>query len=135
MRVWADIMARIKGDIYLYWWNWHPSIQGDTRLKAFHTAEIPYVFGNLGSFIFKIDDLPEDRRSSTLMMQIWTNFAKTGDPSVEGLIEWPAYSADNPEMLVLGPRIYRVEGLRAAEVKLITDAYEDRRQGRHKVPE
>ena len=134
-RVWADMMARINSDVYLYWWNWHPSIQGDTGLKAFHAAEIPYVFGNLGSFIFNIDDLPEDRRFSTLMMQIWTNFAKTGDPSVEGLIEWPVYSADNPEMLVLGPRIYRVEGLRAAEVKLITDAYEARRRGRSKVPE
>ena len=135
MRVWADMMARINSDVYLYWWNWHPSIQGDMRLKAFHVAEIPYVFGNLGLRNFKIDDLPEDRRFSTLMMQIWTNFAKTGDPSVEGLIEWPVYSADNPEMLVLGPRIYRVEGLRAAEVKLITDAYEDRRRGRSKVPE
>ena len=134
-RVWADMMARINSDVYLYWWNWHPSIQGDTGLKAFHAAEIPYVFGNLGSFIFKIDDLPEDRRFSTLMMRIWTNFAKTGDPSVEGLIEWPVYSADNPEMLVLGPRIYRVEGLRAAEVKLITDGYEDRRRGWSKVPE
>ena len=135
MRVWANMMARIKGDVYLYWWNWHPSIQGDTRLKAFHAAETPYIFGNLGLFNFKIDDLPEDRRFSTLMMRIWTNFAKTGDPSVEGLIEWPVYSADNPEMLVLGPRIYRVEGLRAAEVKLITDGYEDRRRGRSIVPE
>ena len=135
MRVWADMMARVNSDVYLYWWNWRPSIQGDTRLKAFHMAEIPHVFGNLGSFIFKIDDLPEDRRFSTLMMQIWTNFAKTGDPSVEGLIEWPVHSAEHPEMLVLGPRIYRVEGLRAAEVKLITDAYEDRRRGWSKVPE
>ena len=104
-------------------------------MKAFHAAEIPYVFDNLGSFFINMDDLPEDRRFSTLMMQIWTNFAKTGDPSVEGLIEWPVYSADNPEMLVLGPRIYRAEGLRAAEVKLITDAYEARRRGRSKVPE
>ncbi len=69
------------------------------------------------------------------MMRIWTNFAKTGEPSVEGLIEWPVYSAEHPEKLVLGPRIYRVEGLRAAEVKLITDAYEDRRRGRSNVPE
>ena len=110
-------------------------MQGNTGLKAFHGAELPYVSGNLGMFNSKIDDLPEDRRFSTLMMQIWTNFAKTGDPSVEGLNEWPVYSADNPEMLVLGPRIYGVEGLRAAEVKLITDAYEARRQGRSKVPE
>ena len=62
MRVWADTMARVNSDVYLYWWNWRPSIQGDTRLKAFYMAEIRYVFGNLGSFIFKIDDLPEDRR-------------------------------------------------------------------------
>lgn len=25
------------------------------------------------------------------MMRIWTQFAGTGDPSVKGLIEWPAW--------------------------------------------
>jgi para-nitrobenzyl esterase len=24
-------------------------------------------------------------------MRMWTQFAKTGDPSVEGLIDWPAW--------------------------------------------
>jgi carboxylesterase type B len=26
------------------------------------------------------------------MMTMWTHFAATGDPSVKGLVKWPAYN-------------------------------------------
>ena len=32
-----------------------------------------------------------DRKVSEAMMAMWTQFAKTGNPSVKGLIDWPAY--------------------------------------------
>jgi para-nitrobenzyl esterase len=32
-----------------------------------------------------------DRNVSEAMMQMWTSFARTGNPSVKGLIDWPAY--------------------------------------------
>ena len=32
-----------------------------------------------------------DRKISEAMMSIWTQFARTGNPSVKGLIEWPAW--------------------------------------------
>ena len=32
-----------------------------------------------------------DERVSEAMMNAWTQFARTGDPNVEGMIQWPAY--------------------------------------------
>jgi para-nitrobenzyl esterase len=33
------------------------------------------------------------------MMQIWTNFAKTGDPSIKGVVDWPAYKETTDQYL------------------------------------
>ena len=35
------------------------------------------------------------------MMRMWTQFAKTGDPNVEGLISWPSYEAATDEYLYI----------------------------------
>ena len=83
-----------------------------------HAMEIPYVFGDMDpqsdawSFIkllapdagAKHDDpgLGEaDRQHSEDIMRIWTQFARTGNPSVPGLAECPAYNADADEYLAL----------------------------------
>ena len=64
----------------------HP--QGDV---AYHSSEIPYVFGDLDllkGFAWR----PEDRTLSKEMQQYWTNFAKTSDPNGDGLPKWPVYT-------------------------------------------
>jgi carboxylesterase type B len=42
-----------------------------------------------------------DRKISENMMTIWTHFAKTGDPSVKGLIEWPAWDKSHDQYLYI----------------------------------
>ena len=130
MKVWADRMSNVSSNTYLYWWNWHPAIGGSTAFKAFHTAELDYVFGNFGEsagYNFAIDDTPRERQFSALMTDIWTNFAKTGNPSVANLLAWPAYNAKDPTYMVLGPDIHETGPIRAAKLALITEAYTQRR--------
>jgi len=74
---------------------------------AAHGMELHYMFGSLdvaeaweahyGGFALSGAKSPAptisgvDRKISEAMMSIWTQFARTGNPSVKGLIEWPAW--------------------------------------------
>ena len=42
-----------------------------------------------------------DRRVSEAMMTMWTQFAKKGDPSVEGMVTWPAYDQATDQYLYI----------------------------------
>ncbi|NKB99586.1 MAG: carboxylesterase family protein [Pseudomonadales bacterium] len=121
MRLWADYTGNTTSPAYLYWWNWRPVINGSDAYGAFHAAEIPYVFGNWS--MFGIDVTPEDEAFSATMRKMWTNFAKTGNPSVEGTLAWPAYTQEKPVTAILGAEIGLAEGVRSEEVEVITTAY------------
>ncbi|MWV45416.1 carboxylesterase family protein [Paenibacillus sp. HJL G12] len=59
--------------------------------KAFHSAEIPFVLGNLD--LLQAAGIPVDarmRRMADQMQAAWIAFAKNDNPSAEGL-EWPFY--------------------------------------------
>jgi para-nitrobenzyl esterase len=89
---------------------------------AFHATEIPYVFDtvrvNLGDKITE-----NDARAARQAHAYWVNFAKTGDPTGEGLPKWPTYDAKKDVLMdftnsgpVAGPdprrdRLDLVEGL------------------------
>lgn len=130
MRVWADKMSTVSSPAYLYWWTWAPSVQGSRHLGAFHAAEVPYVFGLVGNrqvFGSGIDESEEDIALSNRVMEIWTNFAKTGNPSVKGLIDWPEYSPEKQEMVILDAEIEVAEGIRRDRSTFISKAYSERR--------
>jgi para-nitrobenzyl esterase len=79
---------------------------------AIHTAEIPFVFGNLGpNPIFGGMSAPTpslaDLNFSGILMSYWTNFAKQGNPNAAGLPTWPTYNGatGNTNILLLNNTI------------------------------
>lgn len=126
MNLWAEHMLKQTSPAYLYWWDWQPSIKGSRQYGAFHAAEIPYVFGNLDTF--DIDITPQDEEFSNLMMDIWTQFAKTSNPSIQGVLDWPAYTAEDHQTVVIGENLSVSKGVRLPQVKLITEAYDRNRE-------
>ncbi|MGD2134157.1 MAG: carboxylesterase family protein [Maricaulaceae bacterium] len=66
----------------------------DFVLKAPHTAEIPYVMDNVENAPLFAGDTAQDRAMGDLMSSVWVQFARTGDPNVEGLPEWPRFNPD-----------------------------------------
>jgi len=77
---------------------------------SFHALELGYIFGNWdrsslwwpnAHFLAKPSGAKSldpgltdvDRKVSENMMAMWAQFARTGNPNVEGMIAWPAYES------------------------------------------
>jgi para-nitrobenzyl esterase len=71
------------------------------KWRAFHSSEIPYVFGTLGAAPergFSAADVAFSDRVS----RYWINFVRSGNPNGVGLPEWPAFNRDRPQLMQLG---------------------------------
>jgi para-nitrobenzyl esterase len=102
---------------YAYIFDQVPSKWRQEGCVSTHAMEIAYMFGlvdsprywALLSFLTKqsgaksddpgVTDM--DRKVAEEMMSMWTQFARTGDPNVKGLITWPAYEASTDRYLYI----------------------------------
>jgi carboxylesterase type B len=89
--------ARLPVWRYLYAHRYeHDSFHNAAR--AFHSAELPFIFGNLQTLT---TDMPYSPSSTEIaladdMMGYWARFAATGDPNGPGAVQWLSYdAADN----------------------------------------
>ncbi len=70
------------------------------KFGAFHTGEVPYTYNNL-EFV----DRPWEQTDRTLeksMSEYWANFVKHGNPNGPGLPVWPAYTAGEKHVMIMG---------------------------------
>ena len=76
--------------------------KGEAELGAFHSLEVPYVFGSLADPTWQwLPSTTDDAALSNLLQTYWTNFAKSGDPNAQGLPNWPAWSDVKMEFLLV----------------------------------
>jgi len=66
--------------------------------RAFHSAELPFIFGNLQTLTTEMPYSPSNAEIALAddMMGYWARFAATGDPNGTGAVQWLPYdAADN----------------------------------------
>jgi para-nitrobenzyl esterase len=90
--------AQGAAPVFMYRVDFEPRVM-DRILRSSHGAEMPLVFGNFVPPEF-IGAGPEVAALSALVMQAWSNFARTGNPSQEG-VAWPAYETTRRDTLII----------------------------------
>lgn len=91
----ADAKSKESAPLYSYFLAWKSPVENGSK-GSFHGLDIPLAFNNV--------DLRKDWASTTKeayeladkMSSAWLNFAKKGNPNVEGkLPKWEPYTAEN----------------------------------------
>lgn len=109
----ANKNAGIKG--YAMIFDQIPAGWRNQGCVSHHAGEMVYIFGNVdsanewannfGLAMFSGATSPEpgvtavDYQVSDYMVSMWTQCAKTGDPSVKKLVSWPAWKAGSDQYL------------------------------------
>jgi para-nitrobenzyl esterase len=92
-----------KGRVYSYYFNSHgPQAEG-----AGHGSDVPFAFQTLAG---RRTPSAEDLALSDKISSYFVNFAVSGDPNGKGLPQWPAFTAQNNQVMVFdaspGARTY-----------------------------
>lgn len=91
----AEAHAEHGGKAYMYLWTISSAI---TMRNACHAVELAYVFGNREETIYT--GQVADEKISDTIMQMWTNFARTGNPSTDRVI-WERYNGTKRATMIL----------------------------------
>ncbi len=99
---WARLQAKTsKSKVFVYYFDHHPVYPADSPKAGFgaaHSDEMPLVFHQFG-LPGRPKAIDVDLAMSEMIMAYWTNFAKHGDPNVEGLPDWPVFSETKQQVM------------------------------------
>jgi para-nitrobenzyl esterase len=95
--------AQHAAPAYLYWFTWQTPVL-DGRPRAFHCAELAFVFNNAERCETMTGGGPEATELAHKMSDAWVRFARTGDPNGAGLPKWPAFDAEQVPTMVFDNR-------------------------------
>ena len=98
----AEARARAGAPGYVYQVDY--GSRTDPRRGAFHTMDIPLVFGTLDARGSETGTGAEARAASAAMQDRFVTFAKTGDPNHAGAVRWPAYALDRRATMIFDVR-------------------------------
>ncbi len=96
----ATAKAVQKAPVYVAWFGWEPPMFNG-RMRAFHCLDICFWFANTDLMLTHTGGGARPRKLSEKMSASLLQFMKTGNPNGGGLPEWPAFTVENGETMVL----------------------------------
>jgi para-nitrobenzyl esterase len=103
---------------YLYWFQWKTPIF-DGRPRAFHCAELPFVFFNTDRMENMTGGGPVPMALAEKMADTWVQFARTGDPNHAGIPAWQKFSPMTVPTMIWDNKVEVVPNPDGRELKSI----------------
>ncbi len=101
MYLWAALETMHEhSPVYTYYWAYALPWPEHPEFAAFHSSELPYVFGNLKVLVRPFT--ADDRALSAKAMCWWANFIRSGDPNGTDLPAWRSLQTALPETMQIG---------------------------------
>ena len=99
----AEIQRAHNTAAYMYLFTWRSPYMGG-MFGACHMLDLPFVFGTVHDPLVQAftGGGPEVYRLAERMQDAWISFARTGNPSHEGLGDWPVYDSERRATMILG---------------------------------
>jgi para-nitrobenzyl esterase len=113
----AELRAAQGSPAFVYQLDWKSPEDGG-RWGAFHTLDIPLIFGTLAVPGSPTGDGTVARRVSSSMQQALLAFARTGDPNYPGLAHWDPYTLPRRQTMVFDDEARPVDDPRGDERRL-----------------
>lgn len=91
-------LASNKSKLYVYLFT--RALESQKAKGAEHGIELQFVFNTLAK-VNTVAPTADEIKLSELMLQYWSNFAKTGDPNAANLPKWTNYKKNGDKTFVL----------------------------------
>ena len=96
----ADAKSKQPAPVYVAWFGWQPPMF-DGRMGAFHCVDISFWFNNTDLMFTHTGGGARPRALSARMAGALLQFMRTGDPNGKGLPDWPKYTSEKGETMIL----------------------------------
>lgn len=113
----AELRAGQGSPAYAYQLDWGSPEDGG-KWGAFHTLDIPLMFGTLAAPGSLTGDGEQARRVSDTMQRALLAFSRHGDPNYEGLARWDPYTLPRRQTMVFDVDSRQQDDPRGAERRL-----------------
>ena len=96
----ANAKTAQHAPVYVDWFGWQPPLFNG-RMRAFHCLDICFWFYNTDLMLTHTGGGARPRALSDKMSGALLQFMRTGDPNGGGLPQWPEYTVENGETMIL----------------------------------
>jgi para-nitrobenzyl esterase len=124
----AELQFQAGAPIYLYWFGWRTPVL-DGRPRAFHCADLPFVFDNTDRADTATGGGEAPRALAAGMADAWINFARRGNPNHAGLPYWPRFEPEAGPVMIFDDSCRVVDDPDRLERRIFEAALKDQSGG------